>query len=130
MGGFKLASILGGIGSVGNGCSFTLNDMFTYTSNPIVLAISLFVIIDLVLLIILVIGDTVKTWRLFFGMSVVLALAIPLIIGVYEFSKKHSTENKTNYTSPPPAFYSGPPPAFYAGDDDCISVSDLFRGEK
>lgn len=83
-----------------------LDKITKYTSNPIVLAIALFVVIDILLLISLIICDVVSRWKIFFCLSALLAILIPVGIVVYEASKRSKQEIVGGmYTSPPVNYY-------------------------
>ena len=88
---------------------FDLPNVSLYTGNPIALAIGLFVVFDLILFISLAASDSIAKWRVFAGVSAAVALAIPIIVFMYEYSKRSNLSvfrGGATYTKPPPEYFA------------------------
>lgn len=126
--GIKIRSLFSG--------GFDFPDVTLYMGNPIALAIGLFVVFDLVLFLTLAASDYIAKWRIFAGVSAAIALAIPIVICVYEYSKRSNTPTfrgggttHTTYTKPPPEYFMDrmveESPSYE--DDEIMSITDLLN---
>jgi hypothetical protein len=132
--GIKILSLFSG--------GFDLPDIALYTGNPIALAIGLFVVFDLVLFLTLIASDSIAKWRIFAGVSAAIALTIPIVICVYEYSKRSNSAKfcgggGASYTKPPPEYFAervveeAPIQSSYsiyeADTEEITSMADLFN---
>jgi hypothetical protein len=76
-----------------------------YVSSPIVLAIAMFILADIVLFLALVLCDSMSRWKLYFLASAILAITVPTLVFLGEVYKEKEAEFKGGYESPPVDFY-------------------------